>query len=715
MRILISFFALLLLTTVASAQKVKPSPPDKRLIGLDTALSKLLKDWHAAGFAVAIVEKNKIVYSKGFGYRDYEKKLPVTSNTLFAIGSCTKAFTASLLGILEKQERLKLDDKVTDVLPGFHFFNKEMDNTITLRDLMTHRTGMPRHDLSWYLFNTSSHDSLMKRIQYQEPSAGIREKWQYNNFMFLLQGIVSEKLWGRTWEESIRTQLLNPLGMQRSTTDIHVMEKDADASKGYIVKKDSLITAVDYYNINGMGPAGSINSSVDEMAKWLMLWIQGGKFNGKEILSSGYVNQFLLQGIVSEKLWGRTWEESIRTQLLNPLGMQRSTTDIHVMEKDADASKGYIVKKDSLITAVDYYNINGMGPAGSINSSVDEMAKWLMLWIQGGKFNGKEILSSGYVNQAMGSQMVIGAGVPGKENPDIHFSNYGLGWFLNSYRGHYRVEHGGNIDGFSASTCFFPSDSIGIVVLSNQNGSEVPTLARNIIADRMLRLSYINWSGIRKKASDEAAAQQKKNASKPANHTGTRPSHTASAYAGSYTNAGYGTISVINRGDSLFAYFPKDSAWLRHYHYDVFSLVGYDKDTHQIDTADDASFRFTFQFGENGEMQSFSIPAEGSLKPIEFSYKPAARKVTAAEMAKYVGEYELSGMTVQVTVLDGVLHVNVPGQKNYPTEAIGDHRFSLKDLPGFSVLFKLNDKGESISVDFVQPNGVFTATKKEQK
>lgn len=607
MRILISFFALLLLTTVASAQKVKPSPPDKRLIGLDTALSKLLKDWHAAGFAVAIVEKNKIVYSKGFGYRDYEKKLPVTSNTLFAIGSCTKAFTASLLGILEKQERLKLDDKVTDVLPGFHFFNKEMDNTITLRDLMTHRTGMPRHDLSWYLFNTSSHDSLMKRIQYQEPSAGIREKWQYNNFMFLLQGIVSEKLWGRTWEESIRTQLLNPLGMQRSTTDIHVMEKDADASKGYIVKKDSLITAVDYYNINGMGPAGSINSSVDEMAKWLMLWIQGGKFNGKEILSSGYVNQ------------------------------------------------------------------------------------------------------------AMGSQMVIGAGVPGKENPDIHFSNYGLGWFLNSYRGHYRVEHGGNIDGFSASTCFFPSDSIGIVVLSNQNGSEVPTLARNIIADRMLRLSYINWSGIRKKASDEAAAQQKKNASKPANHTGTRPSHTASAYAGSYTNAGYGTISVINRGDSLFAYFPKDSAWLRHYHYDVFSLVGYDKDTHQIDTADDASFRFTFQFGENGEMQSFSIPAEGSLKPIEFSYKPAARKVTAAEMAKYVGEYELSGMTVQVTVLDGVLHVNVPGQKNYPTEAIGDHRFSLKDLPGFSVLFKLNDKGESISVDFVQPNGVFTATKKEQK
>lgn len=606
MRILLFIFAMFLLATATQAQKTKTPPPDKRLIGLDTALSRLLKDWHAAGFAVAIVEKNKIVYSKGFGYRDYEKKLPVTSNTLFAIGSCTKAFTSSLLGMLEKQERLKLDDKVTDVLPGFHFFNNEMDNTITLRDLMTHRTGMPRHDLSWYLFNTSSHDSLMKRIRYQEPSAGIREKWQYNNFMFLLQGIVSEKMWGRTWEENIRAQILEPLGMQRSTTDIHVMEKDADASKGYVVKKDSIITATDYYNINGMGPAGSINSSVDEMAKWLMLWIQGGKFEGKEILSSGYVNQ------------------------------------------------------------------------------------------------------------AMGAQMVIGTGVPGKENPDIHFSNYGLGWFLNSYRGHYRVEHGGNIDGFSASTCFFPSDSIGIVVLSNQNASDVPTVARNIIADRMLRLSYINWNGLRKKASDEAAAQQKKNNSQPANHTGTRPSHGTSAYAGSYTNAGYGTINVINRGDSLFAYFPNDSAWLRHYHYDVFSLVGYDKDTHQIDTTDDATFRFTFQFGENGEMQSFSIPAEGSLKPIEFAYKPAVRKVTVDELAKYVGEYELSGMTVQVTVLNSVLHVNVPGQKNYATEATGEHRFNLKDLQGFSIVFKLNDKGESVSVDFVQPNGVFTATKKKK-
>lgn len=607
MRILLPLLVLLLVSTGSFAQSKKGNQPDKRLAGLDTALSRLLTDWNAAGFAVAVVEKNKIIYSKGFGYRDYEKKLPVTPNTLFAIGSCTKAFTSSLIGILEKQERLKLDDKVTDVLPGFHFYNKDMDNNITVRDLMCHRTGMPRHDLSWYLFNTSSHDSLMKRIRYQEPSAGLREKWQYNNFMFLLQGVISEKMWGHSWEENIRTQLLDPLGMKRTTMDFDAWKNDADASKGYIVKKDSFIKAVDYYNINGMGPAGSINSSVTEMANWLTLWIQGGRFNGKEILPAGYVSQ------------------------------------------------------------------------------------------------------------AASSQMVVGGSLPDKENPDIHLSNYGLGWFLLSYRGHYRVEHGGNIDGFSASTSFFPSDSIGIVVLSNQNASNVPAMARNIIADRMLGLSYINWSGIRKKASDEAAAKQKKldGEKKPANIPGTKPSHPLVDYVGSYTNAGYGSMNVVKRGDSLFLYIPNDSAWLRHYHYDVFDLVGYNKETHQIDTSDDAGFRFTFQFAEGGEMQRLILPVEGTLKPLEFSYAPTVLKLGVDEMAKYVGEYEISGMVVKVTVQNSVLHVFVPGQKDYPADPIGEHRFGLRDLDGYSVLFKLNEKGEVTGVDFVQPNGTFTAVKKK--
>ena len=156
---------------------------DKRIVALEPQLQKLLSDWKAAGFAVAVVDKNRIIYAKGFGYRDMEKKLPVTPNTLFAIGSCTKAFTSSLIGMLQKENKVELDKPVHQYLPQLNFFNTGMTNTISLRDMMSHRTGLPRHDFSWYLFPTSR-DSIINRIQYMEPTAGVRDRWQYNNFMF---------------------------------------------------------------------------------------------------------------------------------------------------------------------------------------------------------------------------------------------------------------------------------------------------------------------------------------------------------------------------------------------------------------------------------------------------------------------------------------------------------------------------------------------------
>ena len=204
---------------------------------------------------------------------------------------------------------------------------------------------------------------------------------------------------------------------------------------------------------------------------------------------------FLLQGMITEKITGKSWEENVKEKIFTPLGMNNSNFSIHTLEKINDASLGYTVFKDSIIKKTDYYDINAMGPAGSINSSVNEMANWVITWINGGKFNGKEILPSAYVTQATSSQMVAAPGFPDKEIPDAQFSNYGLGWFLISYRGHYRVEHGGNIDGFSASTSFFPTDSIGIIVLSNQNGSALPGIVRNMIADRLLGLKKIDWNG----------------------------------------------------------------------------------------------------------------------------------------------------------------------------------------------------------------------------
>ena len=499
-----------LFVVAAFSQESKTN--DKRIAELEPQFEKVLKDWKAVGFAIAVVNRNKVIYSKGFGYRDYDKKIPVTTNTLFAIGSCTKAFTASLIGMLDNNKVVDIDKPAHNYLPDLAFYNNGMTDNITLRDMMCHRTGLPRHDYSWYLFSTSSRDSLVKRIQYMEPTGGVRDKWQYNNFMFMLQGVIAEKLTGQKWEQNIRSKILTPLNMTRT------------------------------------------NFSVLDMAK------------------------------------------------------------------DSDASLGYYIKNDSIIKKINYYNIDAMGPAGSINSSVNEMSHWVITWIEGGKFNGKEIIPSSFREQAISSQMVIGAAFPEQDVPDVFFSNYGFGWSLVSYRGHYRVEHGGNIDGFSASTCFFPTDSIGMIVLTNENGSAVPSIVRNLIADKVLNLPYIDWSVNRKKVVDKAkaAALELKKNSTSMRKPGTKPSHPLKDYEGAFVNPGYGTMEIFEDDDSLFARTSTKTFWLRHYNYDVFEP--FEKDPEEgIDTSDAGQLKIQFNMDVNGTIQSALMALEPALKPIEFN------------------------------------------------------------------------------------------------
>jgi CubicO group peptidase (beta-lactamase class C family) len=602
------FTLLLLISTFFLTAQKKITKPADPFAGLDTAFQRVLKERKAAGFAVAVVSKNKIIYANGFGLRDVENNLPVTPNTLFAIGSCTKSFTASLLGLLNKDGKLEFDKPARDYLPELNFFNKELDNNITVRDMMCHRTGLPRHDFSWYLFNTSSRDSLLARIKYQEPTAPLRQIWQYNNFMFLVQGMISEKLYGKRWEENIKEKIFTPLGMKTSNLSIHDLEKMAEASKGYVVYKDSIIKKTEYYDINAMGPAGSINSSVNEMANWVITWINGGKFNGKEILPSSYVTQ------------------------------------------------------------------------------------------------------------AMTSQMVATPGLPDKEVPDAHFGNYGFGWFLSSYRGHYRVEHGGNIDGFSASTSFFPSDSIGIIVLSNQDRSAVPGIIRNMIADRLLGLNKIDWNNRTNEVLAKAKAAAKDAESKVTSNkkTGTQLSHALKDYEGLFNHPGYGTIEIHLKNDSLFFRTPTGDAWLRHYHYDVFDLFQIDKKD-GIDTTEKSQINLQFHMNAGGEIDKISMPIQPGLKDIEFERKAKPKEITKAELEKFVGEFELGPGAVAKFYIknEKTLYAFIEGQPEYELVATDKNKFELKALKGYSVLFEENDKGEILSASFIQPNGTFKATRKK--
>lgn len=600
-----NIFLFLLLTfyaTVAFGQKKSSSD---RFSGLDSELNALLKDWHAAGFAVAVVEKDKIIYAKGFGYRDYENKLPVTTNTNFAIGSSSKAFTSGLLGILKEDGKLTFEDSPIKHIPELRFKNAEMNELITIRDIMTHRTGLPRHDISWYLFSSNSRDSLIQRIAYQEPFAKVREKWYYNNFMFLTQGVIAERITGRSWEENI---------------DQHFF------------------------------------------------------------------------------------------QLLE---MKTSSTVIDGLKKGADASFGYMVKDDSVIKKMDYYDIAAMGPAGSINSNVTEMSNWIMTWIGGGKFKDKQILPESYIKEAMSSQMVISGGVPEKEFPDLHMSNYGYGWFTSSYKGHYRVEHGGNIDGFSANVSFFPTDSIGIVVLANQNGSMIPGLVRNIISDRVLKETRTDWNKTYKERADKAkAAEKEASASKTSSQkTGTKPSRLLVEFAGDYSNPGYGSLEVFVKNDSLFAKAGKNNMWLKHYHYDIFNP--YPVTDGKVDTVGSIGIQFNFRTGDSGDISSFVSKLEPAVDHIEFKRTPKGVIMEKAELEKYVGEYELAGMTAKFYIKgENTLYLFVPGQPEYELLPLEKHKFALKIVEGYKVEFVEDESGNLTEVLFVQPNGTFKANKK---
>lgn len=602
-----NLFTLLLFLTSLSVLAQKPAnsiPDDPRLNGLDTAFQRVLKTWHAAGFAVAVVEKNKVIYAKGFGYRNLEQKLPVTPNTVFAIGSCTKAFTASLIGILQKEGKVDLDKPVNSFMPSLRFYNDAMNNTITLRDMMSHRTGLPRHDLSWVFFPTLSRDSILQRIQYQEPTAPVRQTFQYNNFMFVAQGAIAEKLIRKSWEASIRDSFFKPLGMNSSNTSIEELVKSPEPATGYEAYHDSIIRKQEYQHEGGSAPAGAINSSAADMAKWVIAWIGGGKFSGKEIIPA------------------------------------------------------------------DYYH------------------------------------------QAISSQMVVSDNLPSKKEPGVYFSNYGLGWFLSSYKGHYRVEHGGNVTGFSASTCFFPSDSIGIVVLVNQDGSTVPAVVRNLIADRLLSQKYDDWNGTYRAQQDKALNEEKK-MKKEENKMSKRfpPTHPLSDFAGTYFNPGYGRFLVYLQHDSLFARSVPGYGWLRHYSYDSFDFFGKDK-FHGIDTTG-LSLRLQFLLNAEGNIEGVSGVYQAGLKPIVFTKELEEIAINAKDLQKYTGDYNLSGTTIKIYTKGAkTLYALVPSQPEYELLALGKDKFGFKIITSYYVQFELNQAGKVTNAVFMQPNGNYKAVKK---
>lgn len=263
-----------------------------RLQGLDDFVRGVLKDWQGRGVALAIVQGDEVIYAQGFGLRDEAQTLPVTTQTLFPIASCTKAFTAASLAILADRGKLDWDTPVREYLPAFKLYDPLTSERVTARDLMSHRTGLPRHDLSWYHNTALTREEFLRRLRYLEPTKDFRSFWQYQNLMYMAAGCLVEEIAGQPWEPFIRQHFFQPLEMTRSNFSmVQTALEDSDHSRPYR-KQGNEVREIPFFEADTVcAPAGAIVSCIAEMSNWVVMQLNRGKYKGRQIISETQLQQ----------------------------------------------------------------------------------------------------------------------------------------------------------------------------------------------------------------------------------------------------------------------------------------------------------------------------------------------------------------------------------------------------------------------------------------
>lgn len=250
---------------------------------LDPYFAKAAKDWNVPGLAVAIVYRGQLVFAKGYGVRDVGQLAPVDTQTLFAIASTTKAITAAALGMLVDEGKVRWDDPVTKHVPWFQMKDPWATREVTVRDLITHRGGLPNADYLW-TGGDNPREEVIRRIRFIEPSYSFRGGYTYHNVMYTVAGAVIEAASGMSWDDFLRQRIFQPLGMTRSVTTLaEAVTKDNRAmphgSRGDTLRVSGNSLA------DGIGPAGSVWSSVADMSKWVRFLLDTGRVNGTPLLT----------------------------------------------------------------------------------------------------------------------------------------------------------------------------------------------------------------------------------------------------------------------------------------------------------------------------------------------------------------------------------------------------------------------------------------------
>lgn len=436
----------LVLASTAAAQEPYP--------GLDAYVAKAVQTWKIPGMSVAIVRNDSVIYAKGFGTLSAADHTPVNDKTLFEIGSSSKAFTATLVAMLVSDGKMHWEDHVADYLPGFKLYDPVANSEVTIRDALTHRSGIARGELVW-LGSGLTRDEVLHRIRFLKPESPFRSKFSYQNMMFLAAGQAAGKAAGSTWDELVRQRIFAPLGMTSTVT----------TSRGLAT-----------------------------------------------------------------------------TNVAHPHGMNHDTAVVEEM-----------------------FNGENIGPAGSIVSNARDMAQWLRFQLDDGVANGKRLVNTTALRETHSPQILTVTGVPaagrggGGGGADIdsvpvtHFSAYGMGWFVEDYHGQLMWQHGGNTTGMTAAVGMLPEKHLGVAVLSNMQGAQLPAIIMHYVFDRQLGLpmkdlsaeAYTRYAAQRRRADSTAAAQA------VTHPLDAKPPLPLDAYAGTFADSLYGDVTVAVKDGKL--------------------------------------------------------------------------------------------------------------------------------------------------------------------
>lgn len=460
----------LLITFIAlSSNLFAQKEQQKTLKALDEYYAKALIDWEVPGMAIAIVKDDSVIFAKGFGVKEVGKPDKVDANTLFAIASNTKAFTSAALAILVDEGKIKWDDKVTKYLPWFQLYDPYVTYNMTIRDLLCHRSGLATFsgDLLWYATNYSR-EEVIKRARYLKPVFGFRERYGYSNIMFLTAGEIVQVVTGKTWDEFVSERIFKPLKMNRSVTSTNAL-KELDNVAQCHTDFEGRVISVPYINWDNIAPAGAINSSVNDISKWIKLQLNKGKFGSNQIFTENR----------SREMWA------------------------------PNTLQGVSKYSESLF-------------------------------------------------------------------PSTHFKAYALGWGVFDYLGRKIVNHSGGYDGMISYTCLVPEEKLGFVILTNKNSSLYNPLVYKTL-DMFLGGKNTDWSAMMLDDNIKQMEMEKKSRieEEQKRNKDSKPTLALNEYAGLYGGDLYGNAKVtIENGELKLVLVPAPqfNSILKHWQYDTFSI-----------------------------------------------------------------------------------------------------------------------------------------------